>query len=128
MKHEIDVQFEIGDAVWHKDLISNVAAQTKIKSYQAMITNTQKGEEKCVVYRTEDCFSTVNIEGKPSNTNLFATKEECDSYPPFDPSTLDMERPAKNKELINDIEWFIHNTNDTLERRRLLGRLESMLT
>ena len=31
MKHEIEVQFEVGDVVWHKNLATNEAIQTKIK-------------------------------------------------------------------------------------------------
>lgn len=126
MKHEIEVQFEVGDTVWHKDLITNEAKKTKIRGYQAIVQGGENGENKCVLYHTEDCCPIVNIEGKPSNTDLFATKEECDSFPPFDPATLDRGTPAENKELREDIEWIIHNTSDTIERRRIIGRLESM--
>ncbi len=127
MKHEIEVQFEVGDVVWRKDLITNEAKKTKIRGYQAMVQGSEKGESKCVLYHTEDCYPTVNIEGKPSNTDLFATKEECDSFPAFDPETLGRGTPSENKELRADIEWIIRNTSDTIERRRIVGRLESLL-
>jgi len=83
MKHEIEVQFEVGDTVWHKNLVTNEAIQTKIRFYQAMIMSDGS---KCVLYHTEDEAPIVNIIGKPRNTNVFATKEECDSYPPYDQS------------------------------------------
>lgn len=82
MKHEIEVQFEVGDVVWHKNLVTNEAIQTKIKLYQAIINSDGSS---CVIYHTEDQNHIVNIIGKPSNTNVFATKEECDSYPPYVP-------------------------------------------
>ena len=37
MKHEIEVQFVPGDTVWHKNLATNKAMETKVKSYQAII-------------------------------------------------------------------------------------------
>ena len=80
MKHEIEIQFEVGDTVWYKNLVTNEAIQTKISSYQAII-NSDGGS--CVIYHTEDQCPIVNIIGKPGNTNAFATKEECDSYPPY---------------------------------------------
>ena len=80
MKHEIEIQFEVGDTVWYKNLVTNEAIQTKIRSYQAII-NSNGGS--CVIYHTEDQCPIVNIIGKPGNTNVFATKEECDSYPPY---------------------------------------------
>lgn len=82
MKHSIFVRFEVGDTVWHKDLLTNKAIQTKIKSYQAMITSNN---EKCIIYHTEDQCPIVNILGKPKNTDVFATKEECDKFPPYFP-------------------------------------------
>ena len=80
MRHEIEIQFEDGDTVWHKNLVTNEAIQTKIRSYQAII-NSDGGS--CVIYHTEDQCPIVNVIGKPGNTNVFATKEECDSYPPY---------------------------------------------
>ena len=80
MKHEIEIQFEVGDTVWHKNLVTNEAIQTKIRSYQAII-NSDGGS--CVIYHTEDQCPIVNVIGKPDNANVCATKEECDSYPPY---------------------------------------------
>ena len=82
MKHEIEVQFEVGDIVWHKNLVTNEAIQTKITDYQAII---QGDGSKCVLYHTEDGSPIVNVIGRPSNTNVFATKEECDSWPAYVP-------------------------------------------
>ena len=82
MKHEIEVQFEVGDVVWHKNLVTNEAIQTKIKSYQSIINSDGSS---CVIYHTEDQCPIVNIIGKPSNTNVFATKEECDSWHAYVP-------------------------------------------
>lgn len=82
MKHEIEVQFEVGDVVWHKNLATNEAIQTKIKSYQAIINSDGSS---CVIYHTEGQCPIVNIIGKPSSTNVFATKEECDSWNAYVP-------------------------------------------
>lgn len=82
MKYDIDVQFKVGDVVWHKNLVTNEAIKTKVSRFQAMIFDDGS---KCVLYHTEDGYPIVNIIGKPSNTNVFATKEECDSYPAYQP-------------------------------------------
>jgi hypothetical protein len=83
MKHEIDIEFEIGDVVWHKNLATNEAVQTKVKSYRAIIVSDGS---KCVIYDTEDGFPIMNIIGEHKSSDLFATKEECDSYPPYVPT------------------------------------------
>ena len=82
MKHEIEVPFEAGDVVWHKNLVTNEAIQTKVVSYQAIINSD---DSKCVLYHTEDETPIVNIIGRPKCSDLFATKEECDSWPPYVP-------------------------------------------
>ncbi len=82
MKHDIEVEFEVGSTVWHKNLVTNEAIQTKIVDYQAIINSDGS---KCILYHTEDECPIVNIIGRPSNTNVFATKEECDSWPAYVP-------------------------------------------
>lgn len=82
MKHDIEVEFEVGSTVWHKNLVTNEAIQTEIVDYQAIINSDGS---KCILYHTEDGYPIVNIIGKPSNTNVFATKEECDSWPAYVP-------------------------------------------
>lgn len=82
MKHNIEVEFEVGSTVWHKNLVTNEAIQTKITDYQAIIN---ADGSKCILYHTEDGYPIVNIIGRPSNTNVFATKEECDSWPAYVP-------------------------------------------
>jgi hypothetical protein len=72
--------FGVGDTVWRKDLCTNEAVQTKIRSYQVAIMHD---DTKCIVYHTEDDCHTVNIDGNPRSTDIFATKDECDSFPPL---------------------------------------------
>lgn len=86
MIKEINIQFNIGDKVWHKNLVTNEAVQTTIKSYMGYISADKDKEASCVMYHCEDGDIIVNIEGKPAKTNVFATKEECDSWPTFDPN------------------------------------------
>jgi hypothetical protein len=82
MKYDIDVQFKVGDVVWHKNLVTNEAIKTKVSRFQAMIFDDGG---KCVLYHLEDGSPVVNVVGRPCNTNVFATKEECDSYPAYQP-------------------------------------------
>ncbi len=79
---EIEVPFKVGDVVWRKNRVTNKAIQTKIESYKAIV---MPDGSKCVLYVTEDQTPVVNIIGKPKNTDVFATKEECDSFPPYRP-------------------------------------------
>ena len=81
MKYEIEVEFSVGDIAWCKNLVTNEAYKTKILSYQAIIDSSGS---KCVIYHCEE-GTHVNVNGKPKNTNLFKTKEECDSFPPYIP-------------------------------------------
>ena len=82
MEEKINIEFKVGDTVWHKNLVTNEAKETKVKWYRGILCSDGS---KCVIYHTEDNTIAVNIEGKPNNTNMFATKEECDSYPPYNP-------------------------------------------
>lgn len=82
MKHEIEVQFVPGDTVWHKNLATNEAMETKVKSYQAIISSDGS---KGILYRLEDESPTFVIVGEVRNTGLFATKEECDAQPRYVP-------------------------------------------
>ena len=82
MKHEIEVQFVPGDTVWHKNLATNKAMETKVKSYQAIIYSDGGAG---ILYHLEDETPTFVIPGVVSNTGLFATKEECDAQPPYVP-------------------------------------------
>lgn len=87
MIENIDIPFEVNDIVWRKNLVTNEAIQTVVKSYTAIINSDGS---KCVLFHVVDKFTAieslcVNIIEKPKNTNIFATKEECDSYPPYVP-------------------------------------------
>lgn len=86
MKEELISEFKIGDIVWHKNFITNVAIKTTVESVQVM----EYGDgSKCVLYITEDMTPVSHIIGVPKNsTCLFSSKEECDSYPPYIPPEL----------------------------------------
>lgn len=79
----ITIPFEVNDIVWHKNLVTNEAMQATVKTYTAMIDSNGT---KCVLYHLSDGSPVMNIIGKPKNTDAFATKEECDSYPPYNPN------------------------------------------
>lgn len=82
MIKDIDIPFKVGDIVWHKNLLTNEAIQTTIEHYTAIINSD---DSKCVLFHLADKSTCVNIIGKPKNTDIFSTKEECDSYPPYVP-------------------------------------------
>lgn len=82
MTKTIDIPFQVGDVVWHKNLVTNKAVQTVVESYTAIINSDNS---KCVLFHLTDKITCVNIIGEHRNTNIFATKEECDSYPPYCP-------------------------------------------
>lgn len=82
MENEIEVPFKVGDVVWRKNRVTNEAIQTTIESYKAIVMSDGS---KCILYITADQTPVMNIIGKPMNTDVFATKEECDSYPPYRP-------------------------------------------
>lgn len=82
MIEDINIPFQVGDVVWHKNLVTNEAIQTVIESYTAIINSD---DSKCVLFHLADKTTCVNIIDEPRNTDIFATKEECDSYPPYCP-------------------------------------------
>ena len=82
MENEIEVPFKVGDVVWRKNRVTNKASQTTIESYKAAV---MEDGSVCILYITEDQTPVVNVIGKPKNTDVFATKEECDSFPPYRP-------------------------------------------
>ena len=88
MKHEIEVQFVPGDTVWHKNLVTNEAIQTTVESVRPMVWEDGSA---CIVYVTEDMTPIAHVVGRPKSSNcLFASKEECDSYPPYRPAEVKM--------------------------------------
>lgn len=82
MEKEIEVPFKVGDVVWRKNRVTNKAIQTTIESYDVRVF---EDGSVCILYITADHTPVVNILGKPQNTDVFATKEECDSFPPYRP-------------------------------------------
>lgn len=88
MKEELETEFKIGDTVWRKNLVTNEAIQTTVESIRLMVWEDGSA---CIVYVTEDVTPIVHVIGKPkTSTCLFASKEECDSYPPYQPAELKM--------------------------------------
>ena len=82
MRKCIDIPFKVGDKVWHKNLVTNEAIQTTVKYYTAVIN---ADGSKCIMFHLTDNSMCVNIVGTHKNTDVFATKKECDSYPPYIP-------------------------------------------
>ena len=71
MIQNINIPFQVGDVVWHKNLVTNEAIQTVVESYTAII---HSDGSKYVLFHLADKTTCVNV---------FATKEECDSYLPY---------------------------------------------
>ena len=90
MKINIDTQFNIGDEIWHKNLVTNESYKDKVKAImftQSTFVN-DGGEIKTssiVIYHTESGDMCTNTEGNLGANSAYATKEECDAVPAFDP-------------------------------------------
>lgn len=88
MKEELETEFKVGDVVWRKNRVTNEAIQTAVESIESMVW---EDGSKCILYVTEDMTPIVHVLGQPkSSTCLFASKEECDSYPPYHPVEVKM--------------------------------------
>ena len=85
MKVELDIQFKPGDVVWQKNLVTNEASQITIRRVTVYFFIEEDGRQSySVMYHTGECIL-YNIPGKIEANNAFATKEEADACPRYNP-------------------------------------------
>ena len=85
MKVEMEIRFKPGDVVWRKNLVTNEASQVTITHVSAHYYMDKK-PGYIVLYHTEDGMPMTSIPGKVDANNAFATKEEADACPPYNPT------------------------------------------
>ena len=84
MKVEMEIRFKPGDVVWRKNLVTNEASQVTITHVSAYYCR-EKEPSYVVMYHTGDGMPMTSLPGKVSANDAFATKEEADACPPYDP-------------------------------------------
>ena len=84
MKIEIETQFNIGDKVWHKNLVTNEPEQHTVQSIMATHCVYNNRESEIVIYHTDDGPLT-NVPGKLGSNSAYATKEEAEAAPNYVP-------------------------------------------
>ena len=85
MKVELETRFNPGDVVWRKNLVTNEAHQTRITHVDVYFFAEKDKQSYCVMYHDEEGYM-CNLPGEVSAGNAFATKEEADACPAYDPS------------------------------------------
>ena len=85
MKIEIEFEFKPGDVVWRKNLVTNEVYQVTITRVSVMYYLDKDKESYCVLYHTENNGPMCNIPGKVEANSAFATKEEADACPRYQP-------------------------------------------
>lgn len=90
MKYEIEAQFNVGDKVWHKNLVTHEPEQHTVQSItltKCVYKHNKTGEEiqtELVIYHTDDGPLT-NVPGKPDCNSAYVTKEEAMAAPDYVP-------------------------------------------
>lgn len=85
MKYEVETQFNVGDKVWRKNLVTNVAEQFIITRIDVYLFIENDKESYVVLYHDGFGMISTNINGKIEANNAFATKEEADACPRYIP-------------------------------------------
>lgn len=86
MKVEIEIEFKPGSVVWRKNLVTNEAYQVTITRVDVYYFLEEGKESYCVMYHAENEGPMCNIPGKVDANNAFATKEEADACPRYEPT------------------------------------------
>ena len=86
MKIAIKTQFNIGDVVWRKNLVTNEAYQVTISRLAVFFNAEANKESYGVMYYVDGDSSMFNIPNRVQANNAFATKEDADACPPYDPA------------------------------------------
>jgi len=88
MKVEIETQFNPGDVVWRKNLVTNEAHQTTIIHVDVYFFAEKDKQSYCVMYHDGE-GPMCNLPGKVDAGNAFSTKEEADACPPYVPRNIE---------------------------------------
>lgn len=86
MKVEIETRFNVGDTVWRKNLVTNEAYQVKISRLDVYFFAGEGKSNYCVMYHVDGDTPMCNLPDKVKAGDAFATKEEADACPPYDPT------------------------------------------
>lgn len=86
MKVELEYDFKPGDVVWRKNLVTNEAYQVTITRVDVFYFHDEKGESYCVLYHADGEGPMCNLPGSVDANNAFASKEDADACPPYDPA------------------------------------------
>ena len=85
MKFNVETQFNIGDKVYYKDLVTNETLLGTIKLIHIMAEFCGEKDNSCLVCyhtKTGDILTNINNESNSSNS-AFATREECNKMKPY---------------------------------------------
>ena len=85
MKLNIETQFNIGDKVWRKNLVTNEAYETTITDITLCGSVLKNGTVSWAIMYHNGEGPMVNISGRVDANNAFATKEEADACPAYNP-------------------------------------------
>ena len=91
MKIETETQFNVGDKVWRKNLVTHEVGECVVRSITLTHCVYKKNdsdeivETELVIYHTDEGPLT-NVPGKPDANSAYATKEEAEAAPNYDPS------------------------------------------
>lgn len=89
MEFHFKTQFNIGDRIWHKNLVTNESIEATIECFQVLHCVYKKKDSNelatttMTIYHTDDGSPLCNIEGDLGSNSAYATKEECDAAPAY---------------------------------------------
>jgi len=86
MKMSIETKFNPGDKVWRKNLVTNEAEPVQIERVDVFVSFIEGGQSYVEIYHSEDATGMCNIPGQVDANNAFATKEDADACPAYNPN------------------------------------------
>ena len=90
MRIETETQFNVGDKVWRKNLVTHEVGECTVKSITVTHCVYRKEETdkiietEIVIYHTDDGPLT-NVKGRNDANSAYATKEEAEAAPNYEP-------------------------------------------
>ena len=91
MKITIETEFNPGDVVCRKNLVTNEAEQTKIERVTFYAFIDKDKTSYAITYSDGTAALMCNIPGEVGPNNAFATKEDADSCPAYRPNNNENE-------------------------------------
>ena len=86
MKIAIETEFNPGDVVWRKNLVTNEAEQIKIERVTFYAFIDKDKTSYAITYHDGTGGIMCNIPGKVDPNNAFSTKEDADLCPAYQPN------------------------------------------